>query len=739
MKHPLIETYRFKQLDSGVYAQHDSELTICDDADDSYIRDSLNECNDLSTDSLELAHYQVNTSSEYHLSASRVNCLRSLLLPATATVLELDCESGSITRYLGELGYHVDAVSHKLVDAENTVLRCRDLPDVNVYYLQRSDIKFPENTYDLILLTHTGKYTTKSRQRILNNAISSLKPGGIIMITEANRLALKAWLGATQVEPALSKKEWEATLAACQLEHYRFLYPFPDHELAEVVLSDRFMTSDRHACSLLYRVNSRDRLNPDWNPEVNEYIRWMSLHEAGYLADFSNSFFILLGTDPKVIKQSVRFDFVKFSHPLKRAQLKKVTFKPIDKKNIQKALVHTLDHDHVEPLSSENYFEGDLLVNSWLTALDQGDMNTFEQLLHQYYSYIKQQLQKMPDNARTVDMLPFNIIIGAGGNHHSFDIEWDPHFEVTVNLVLFRALLWFAFHHEDDIIRCFEKQTGKNAIETIHDFICYGFDILSLDLENSISEYIDLEQQFQSSTDPLHSQRESVRKLVYQPCQRTLEQRKKDMFVAKVYWRGVNHFFNNDNVCEEYASLANGKQKLFFELPDDIEEIDFLRFDPCEQPGFFSLYQIALYYRGENNSTDRLLWQLSGPKDIRRNATIENATLVSSVLGDLYLSLNEDPQFIFKLEPGTIPKTEKGRLMVVAELDSPKKVEYLVMEKYYEAAMDKSRRTIEESIALREKIHSLDKQLLLAHNEIERIVNRSRLRRVIWALAGNGK
>ena len=490
------------------------------------LQEIIRDTSDLSSCSRELEENIHDWVSEYHLSSQRSNLLRAFNLNKVENALELGCGCGSLTRYLGAQGITLDAVEGSRRRAEITRLRCGDLDNVNIINANFNDLTFPEDSYNAVFLIGILEYAQKfcetqdnSRKavlHILNRAKTSLKKGGVVVIAIENRMGLKYWLGASEDhygEPYVglydypdnrgiqtyNQGEWRQLLDVSENKAYRFIYPFPDYKLPKVILSANYIQTDENAFSLLSRMSSRD-YSGKWRSPCNEFLLWKSLHKAGSLEEFANSFLIIASDSQESLDLVMPYDFVYFSDAAREPEYRTVTRKEKGQGYVIKESLFTKDKMASNQLISqkpikEHYIHGPLLSTLWLEAiLDKKGSNTFDKLLERYYLFLLDFFHTTDTPGEAFDVLPMNIIADYSGIYRIIDRGWVVTQNVNSEYILFRALMSFC-HDNQDILSNFFKEKG---LETIKDFISYGFSILSLELEQEKLEgFIGLQEKIQ--------------------------------------------------------------------------------------------------------------------------------------------------------------------------------------------------------------------------------------------------
>ncbi len=271
---------------------------------------------DRSTFSNEWLDKIVDWSTRYHFSRARHCLLRPLDIKPGERVLELGCGTGAITRYLGEAGAEITAVEGSLARARVAAARCQDLPNVTVIAddLQAADV---EGQYDWVtligVLEYAGAYS-KARdpyQAYLASAMRHLKPGGRVVIAIENQLGLKYFNGCSEdhlgslfsgiqdlYQPTggvrtFGRKALSEVLSRAGLSQQRWMYPFPDYKVPNIVLSDAALAHPEfNAVDLLLRSFSED-YSGNMLRFFDEAMVNRVLADNGLLGDFSNSFLVV--------------------------------------------------------------------------------------------------------------------------------------------------------------------------------------------------------------------------------------------------------------------------------------------------------------------------------------------------------------------------------------------------------------------------------------------------------------
>ncbi|MDW7772673.1 MAG: glycosyltransferase [Desulfobulbaceae bacterium] len=671
------------------------------DAAENTLMEILRQAGDRTASSLELEAAIYDWVTEYHLSSDRANIYRFLDLSGVRTGLELGAGCGAVTRYLGEQAIMLDAVEGNRRRAEICRLRCNDLENVHVVHADFNGLKLPESSYDAVFLTgvleYAGMFLPKTigdrsaLLEVLSRACSSLNGDGLLCIAIENRLGLKYWLGAREDHfgrqyvglygypeeigiRTYDRTEWESMLAALGGEYsHRFIYPFPDYKMARAILSEDFITGREHAYSHLYRMLSRDNGTPIQS-EMNEFLLWEGLHKTGRLRDFANSFFILVGRNSDRLDKACPYDFMHFSGRGRKPGYRIRTSKRADRDVVQKEYLLPgkageptawLTHD----LGDAPYRSGSLLITRWIHALVHSDPAVFEECIREFYRFLK---KYWAENSRTddaFDLLPFNIVVDGEGAWHRIDTEWHVHVPFTPEFILFRALLWFPFTSEMLLGPVLER----NGLETVQDFIGYGFQLVSLDPVDRLAGFVALEESIQAEIEmQVHSQ--PVQKLLRENLRYRNVNVRPETFPVQLYWSGENGEWSEDRCIDRTARIGADSQTITFRLPPTAKNAARLRFDPVNQAGFIHISSLRAYAQPDG----QLIWEINGSSAIAAAASMNNLHYCKSGLGEVFIATSNDPSLIFDPPEKVKEAMDRGPVTLQIEMDWPRSTDFLV-------------------------------------------------------------
>lgn len=275
---------------------------------------------DLSTFSEELRSSITDWASEYHFNRARHCLLRPLGIKPGDRVLELGCGCGGITRYLGELGAKVISIEGSTARAKVAAERCRDLPNVQV--VVDDLLKFEsDEPFDWVLIIGVLEYSPiygdppDPVNHYLRSAARHMTPAARLVVAIENKLGLKyfngceedhlgvPFLGVQGLYPpkgprTFGRQELSSHLNNAGLSHQRFLFPFPDYKLPDLIIDEAaFATPALNVADLLARAHARDYSGNQLR-EFDDALVWSGLAQNGMVADMSNSFLVISSAQP---------------------------------------------------------------------------------------------------------------------------------------------------------------------------------------------------------------------------------------------------------------------------------------------------------------------------------------------------------------------------------------------------------------------------------------------------------
>jgi SAM-dependent methyltransferase len=288
------------------------------------IYDAVCQAADRSTFSIELARAITDWPSEYHLSRRRHCLVRPLAIKPGDRVLELSCGCGAITRFLGELDAEVTAVEPNFQRASIASERCRDLQNVKIVLDEPLDLQ-TEERFDWVLLIGVLEYApilsnlADPINYCLSVAAQFLAPKGKLVVAIGNKLGLKYFNGCAEdltgvafygiqglygqhTPRTFGRRELEGHLAAVGLGHTKFYFPFPDHKLPKVIISDQAWSEPTfRSADLLASCHARDYTGSNYR-NFDDTLVFAQAASNGLLADLSNSFLVAAGASRDIFE-----------------------------------------------------------------------------------------------------------------------------------------------------------------------------------------------------------------------------------------------------------------------------------------------------------------------------------------------------------------------------------------------------------------------------------------------------
>ena len=750
MRHQIVEINGLEKQESGIYLHPSSSAFPYSDGDaaETYLYEVICETEDVSSLSVELEDAIRDWSSKYHLTSCRSNLFRGFSLEAGARALELGAGCGAITRYLGECGLEVDAVEGSRRRAEIARERCRDLDNVVIIQSNFNQLDFPENSYDYVFLIGVLEYAGRffdgvsdheAFAKILIRAREVLRPDGVIFVAIENRMGLKYWLGAnedhyerpfiglydyprSQGIRTYDKKNLQHFFSSLNFNHFRFLFPFPDYKLPRLILSDEFIETDPYASSLLYRLSSQD-YQSSMHAESSEFLLWNALQKNKYLEEFANSFLVLLGKNKKVVDRLVEHDFIYYSGTDRRLSYRTITCKPAGEPRVIKtslsssptettcALKHNLDESE--------YIPGPLLSICWLQSLAaEPGGDDFKKYVDDYWEFLLEAAENSQTDFSNFDLLPFNIIVDQGDNYIVIDEEWQSAQAVSVEFVLFRALLFFSLENSP-LFKQFNETIGA---QSTYDFIHWFFKRYGLALENQLDSFIRLQTDLLRNVVSNKVPKQDLLNALYQPFTYPQRISLPEVETVELCWSDTKDYFNEQNKLSCRVGHTDGSVVCRFRLPGSNVNLKYLRLAPGDRPGFFSLLNITLYAILPDGNRE-LTCELSGADAIVEKAHLNNINYLTGEVGNIFVALNNDPYLVIDLTQIEFVRPLSGtEFQIEVAMSLPESADFFLARQalyqasaWYDRQVRKLSNSLEEQkIVLAKKNDSID----LYHQEL---------------------
>ena len=427
---------------------------------------------DVSCASDELVAAICDWPTEYHLSPTRHNLFRGFEFQPGQSVLEIGAGCGAVTRYLGEQGLEVTAVEGSLQRARICAARSRGLDRVSVYHDNFAGFE-TDQRFDVVMLIGVLEYASifvnaeKPVQVMLDRCRQFLNDKGVLVVAIENRLGLKYFNGCSEDHTnrlfdsindlyvpggaqTFGRVELSERLQASGFTRQEFVYPFPDYKLPKALLRHHALGDNRFdAGGLVGEYLARDYIYPR-QQFFSERLAWPVLAKNRLLADLSNSFLVvsqLHDSSHNLLQDS--WLAKTFSSDRYSAYRQQNTLSSSRKS----ALVVKKDplHDtaprtgplQLRDVHQEDYIQG-RLYSQRLQKLtfQENAYSQYLEYLQAYLSFLQPNLEAGDILAgRFFDCIPVNLIEAEDGSLASFDLEWVYHEPVTLDYLLYRAVL----------------------------------------------------------------------------------------------------------------------------------------------------------------------------------------------------------------------------------------------------------------------------------------------------------
>ena len=289
-----------------------------------YLARAFESCSDLGTESAELEQWIKDWPSEYHLSRKRAQLLNGFDYERSATVLEVGCGCGAISRFLAESFDTVISIEGSRDRARLARQRCREMSNISIIAAPFQKVRFRKK-FDIIFCVGVFEYSASfvdspdPYSTIIDYFADNLEDNGVLVLAIENQFGLKYFASASEDHTKMSYDGIEGyprfpgrvrtfgyreigQLISRKFGHIDYYFPCADYKVPDGVLSEKlFELVD--AGQLLGTFRSRDYLKP-YYPVFSEKLAWRELAKNGKESFFSNSFLLVAA---KSSNDSVRF------------------------------------------------------------------------------------------------------------------------------------------------------------------------------------------------------------------------------------------------------------------------------------------------------------------------------------------------------------------------------------------------------------------------------------------------
>lgn len=474
-------------------------LPYRDDAEASVLA-AIEAAADRSSGSDELEAAIDGWAARYHLSAARGNLLRPFALGTEHRILEVGAGCGAITRYLGETGAQVVALEGSPDRAKAAAARCRGLDNVEIVTGPLSAFEDAAG-FDLVVVVGVLEYAGaaagggRGAKTFLESVRKHLRAAGALILSIENQLGLRyllggteehlgrPWVGVAGYPNAGGVRTWSrAPLRALLAEHgfakQRWLFPFPDYKLPQVMVAEDAYEQSSPVDLIDQLVGAPTPSDErEHIPVTDERQAHRVMVEAGVGPEIANAFLVCCAAEDGVIENLVDRRSVAWyvSHQrrapwrrIKTVQQTEAGRLSVVSRPIGTARSQVDDVDwlrHVPGTAVEPYVRGRTLEQEILDACLVPDPERIGAVLKRWLAHLAAHELDHPEpadphplrppNARAilpaqmVDLDLGNFVIDAEDRIHYIDDEWHARGGVDADLARLRAL----WHLAVDLVR----------------------------------------------------------------------------------------------------------------------------------------------------------------------------------------------------------------------------------------------------------------------------------------------
>jgi SAM-dependent methyltransferase len=406
----------------------------------------VQDAEDVSSWSDELALVAGAWPDAYHLHPSRANVLRAVPVPVDARVLELGARAGGLTRYLGEQAALVDALELDPALAAVAAARCADLDGVQVC-VGWLDAVPDQVAYDLVVAVDVVP-DLDDHDMIMEDFVMRcqrlLKPGGVLVLAADNSASLSTALGGRHRplpvsggSPAVIRvAEVEAAVAAAGMQSTT-LSVFPDHRHAQIVFSHQRLAQLGDGLLTHLPKFAVPPTGPTYADPVAQQRRWALMVAEGTAEGRANSVMVVAGAPAPALDDVAIFWSV--GRSAAHSACNRVRYedhRPVVVRG--RAFPDAPRTD--DPLRlcphTEAVVDGVSITDLLLTETD---LRRTHEILSQWARLVRSH------DDRTVpwDLIPRNVLVRPDDSMEAIDQEWELD-GCTADDVLARGCFWLA-------------------------------------------------------------------------------------------------------------------------------------------------------------------------------------------------------------------------------------------------------------------------------------------------------
>lgn len=279
----------------------------------------MQQAQDRSTGSDELAHQIHDWPTEYHLSRARVNILKPFNLPEGTRVLDIGCGTGALVRQFAEWGNEVVGLEGSYERCLVAAERVREFDNVEIVFGSLDEFADEYNgpKFDFIMICGVLEYSgsdiggESGPLNMLAMAKSLLADEGVVAIAIENKLGVKYISGHNEdhlgkplvgLQNYLNQKTGIQTWSKLGLSNLikkagfnelKFFAPFPDYKTPKIVVSEDLWNEPdgRQIAQNFLRTPIRDKSHqPAFDVDLVTF--WQGYLDLTSPLDVANSFLV---------------------------------------------------------------------------------------------------------------------------------------------------------------------------------------------------------------------------------------------------------------------------------------------------------------------------------------------------------------------------------------------------------------------------------------------------------------
>lgn len=638
------------------------------------VTDVFNAAKDKSLFSLDIETRLQTKELRSALAANRHNYLLSLNLKGINHVLDLSEDMGGVAHFLSS---HVNTVDAVKIDCDRTRLasqRCANKHNICHISEDLEKLVLPAKHYDLIVIGEFEALGVNKDDQIalLAKLQASLSDSGVLLINVRNRERISKWLDpvndlncesipfqdlySTDFEHEYDRKELLDTLASANFSAIDFNATLSKGDRCQNLFSEDYLCSNLNAKNHYYRLGAIE------NSQINEYLLFKNLSDNRQrVFDRASRFIVFAGSSTRHTRRIYNNDFSHYPGTGRKPQWRALTQRSRSAAQVSKTSIYPNHRDIssasegtvaakvTQDLSPQVFHKGRLLIEDWIQAVVKNDHAQLRELLVEYSEYLHDLARQ--DNFTTIayDLLPFNIVLNERGDNRQYqliDTEWNIEGDFGADFVVFRALFWFAFENRA-LLKGFAKHTN---ISSIGSFVVQYLPAVSQIEE--LQEMVKLEESLQSQISNDFRAKSVEHALLQSFDGQSLSNAAE--LECQVLWGNADGVMDLESAVFSSWEANDSIQTLNINLPKYAESNPFLRIDPINGRGLFSINSLELL-----DAKGNTVHKLETLEAVTQNAVSNNAKATKTG----FVALNSDPHLVFDLT--SVPAMESATTLVL--------------------------------------------------------------------------